>query len=316
MISKIISPGKSFKGLCEYLCKDQKRSLVLQTEGVRDYDYRLMAADFELQRRLNPNLQSPVQHIILSYYPGERITDELMVKIAKEYLEKLNITSTQYAIVKHNDRDHPHTHLIINRVNGQGKTIDDSWIGLRGKKIAQELTRKYGLIQAENKTPELTHLERLNEYEATRYRIYETIREALSKCSSLEELKARLEKQHIEMSYKYKGQTREVQGVSFKMGEFKFKGSAVDRQFSIKNLERLLSQNQSINQEKSHTQNSGNQGTNQPQRAIPDRGKEIQLLPSKDILEELMKAQEEHPCMPDELLQKKRKKKKSEGHHL
>ena len=151
MISKVINPGKSFKGLCEYLCKDRTRSLVLQTEGVRDYDYKFMALDFEAQRRLNPNLKSPVLHIILSYYPGEKISDALMVKIAKEYLEKLEIKNTQYAIVKHSDRDHPHTHIIINRVDSNGRAIKDNWIGLRGKKTAQQLTIKHGLIPAQKK---------------------------------------------------------------------------------------------------------------------------------------------------------------------
>ena len=35
-----------------------------------------MAADFEEQRWLNPNLKRPVFHAILAYYPGEEITDE------------------------------------------------------------------------------------------------------------------------------------------------------------------------------------------------------------------------------------------------
>ena len=141
MISKIIKPGKSFKGLAEYLCKDQDRAVILASEGVRDYNYKSMAKDFESQAAYNPNISSPVQHVILSYYPGENVDDEKMVRIAKEYLEKLEIKDTQYAVVKHNDRDHPHTHIIINRVGDNGKAIKDNWIGLRGKKAAQELTR-------------------------------------------------------------------------------------------------------------------------------------------------------------------------------
>lgn len=38
----------------------------------------------------------------------------------------------------------------------------------------------------------------------------------------------RLEKQRIEMIYKYRGQTNEVQGVSFKLVEYKFEGSKID----------------------------------------------------------------------------------------
>ena len=139
MISKILS-GKSFGGLCRYLCQDQSRALVLEALGVRDYDHKLMAADFEEQRRLNPDLKKPVLHAILSYYPGEKITDEKMKQIGKEYLKELGIQNTQVVIVRHTDRKHQHVHIVVNRVDNDGKTIKDNWIGLRGKKVAQQLT--------------------------------------------------------------------------------------------------------------------------------------------------------------------------------
>ena len=50
--------------------------------------------------------------------------------------------------------------------------------------------------------------------------------------------------QGIDTQYKYRGQTLEKQGVSFKIGEDCFKGSKVDRQFSLSNLEKTLAQTQ------------------------------------------------------------------------
>jgi hypothetical protein len=137
MISKVIT-GKSFYGVCKYICKDERRALVLETEGVRSHNYKLMAVDFEMQQSLRPTLKKAVFHGILSFYPGEKIDDEKMLLIAKEYLEKMNITNTQYAITKHIDRNHTHLHIIANLVNNNGETIKDNWIGLKGKKIAQK----------------------------------------------------------------------------------------------------------------------------------------------------------------------------------
>ncbi|MEJ7829807.1 MAG: hypothetical protein WKF91_16480 [Segetibacter sp.] len=57
-------------------------------------------------------------------------------------------------------------------------------------------------------------------------------------------MKYELEKQGIETLYKYKGQTSEIQGISFKSGDYKYKGSEVDRNFSIKNIERVLHEQQ------------------------------------------------------------------------
>ena len=150
MISKVIL-GKSFSGICRYICADKERAVVLAVEGVRSHDYRFMTADFDSQRALRPSLSNPVFHGILSFYPGENISDTKMVDIAKEYLEKLAISDTQFAIAKHLDKSHPHLHIIANMVNNKGKTIKDNWIGLNGKKVAQQLTLKYELTQATRK---------------------------------------------------------------------------------------------------------------------------------------------------------------------
>lgn len=133
MISKVIT-GKTFEGTCRYICMDQNRAVVLETEGVRGHHYKIMATDFEDQRSLRPSLTKAVFHAIISFYPGEKIDDAKMVTIARDYLQKMNITNTQYCITKHIDRDHLHLHIIANLVNNKGETIKDNWIGLKGKK--------------------------------------------------------------------------------------------------------------------------------------------------------------------------------------
>ena len=214
------------------------------SEGVRDYDYKLMAKDFELQQSMRPSLTKAVFHGIISFYPGEKIEDKMMAEIAKEYLAEMKITDTQFAIVKHIDKNHLHMHILANLVNNNGETIKDNWIGLRGKKVAQKLTKKYGLKEAVSKNLSLTNLEALNEREANRYIIYQAILEKLPLCKSLAELKEKLAKENIEILYKYKGQTDELQGISFKLGNYKYKGSEIDRKFSINNLQKILDRQQ------------------------------------------------------------------------
>jgi hypothetical protein len=163
-----------------------------------------------------------------------------MIQIAREYLEELGIVNTQYAIVKHTDRAHLHLHILANMVDNDGKPIKDGWIGLRGKKVAQQLTRKYDLIPAEGKHLDKTHLEALSQSEVNRYKIYQAIVDSLPHCRSLPDLEKRLIAQGIHTQYKYKGQTQELQGISFRIGEDRFKGSQIDRQFSLGNLQKTL----------------------------------------------------------------------------
>lgn len=240
MISKVFS-GHSFDGACQYICCKQGAK-VLETAGVRGHHYKKMAEDFKFQQGMHPTKKKACFHGILSFYPGEgeRIGDEKMLEIARKYLEEIGIKNTQYAIAKHTDKAHLHLHIIANLVDNNGKVISDSWIGLNGKKIAGQLTEAYGLVPADKKNLELTHTGALNESEANRYKIYEAITSNFPHCRNMKELEERLKKQKITTIYKYKGQTKEKQGVSFQIEKDCFKGSKIDRKFSLGNLEKYF----------------------------------------------------------------------------
>ena len=79
------------------------------------------------------------------------MTDALMTQIAKEYMQKMGITDTQYLLVRHLDQPHPHCHLVYNRVGNNGQTISDKNIKLRSAKVCRELTEKCGLYLAPGK---------------------------------------------------------------------------------------------------------------------------------------------------------------------
>jgi hypothetical protein len=143
-------------------------------------------------------------------------------------------------VVKHIDKNHFHLHILANLVDNNGEVIKDNWIGLRGKKIAQKLTRKYKLKQAFSKDISKINLESLNEKESNKYVIYQAILEALPNCNYIKDLEAMLVRKKIETLYKYKGQSGELQGISFKMGDYKYKGSDIDRKFSINNLQKFF----------------------------------------------------------------------------
>lgn len=318
MISKHLV-ANSFYHTCRYI-SDKPGAELLVAEGVRGYDVKLMAEDFTVQQSLRPEKKRACMHAILSFYPGEILSDGKMKTIAEEYLDKLGVTHTQYVISKHSDKAHIHLHIVANMVSNDGKAIKDSWIGLRGKKIAQELTINHQLVQATDKNLKLTHLESLNEYEAARYKIYMAITELLSKSKSMEELETRLKTRGIETEYKYKGQTKEKQGISFKIGEYRFKGSKIDRKFSYIHLEKMLAlqQKQIVQQPKTEiiakpfqqsaklfSKENTNYPTLQPELGIAsEAGKAL-----SDLWNTLMDPGREDGTLPKELLEEQRKKK-------
>lgn len=238
MVSNVF-PGHSFYHAGRYVSK-KSGAEILDYQGVRAYDYKLMAEDFLAQSEQRPSKKKACFHAALSFYPGEKPSDETMTEIAREYLESLGIVNTQYVIVKHTDRAHLHLHILANMIDNDGEPIKDGWIGLRGKKVAQALTQKYDLVPAEGKNLDLTHLEALSQSEVNRYKIYQAIVDSLPHCKNLVDLEKRLITQGIHTQYKHKGQTQELQGISFKIGEDHFKGSQIDRKFSLGNLLKMF----------------------------------------------------------------------------
>ncbi len=316
MLSKFYH-GHSFYHACRYIVTKQDAE-VLYAEGVRSHDFKLMADDFIIQQQLRPAKEKACFHCSLSFYPGEVIGDDMMIQIAKEYLEKLNISDTQFSITKHTDRRHPHLHILANLVNNKGKAISDSYLGLRGKKIAQAITDEYKLKTAFKKNLALTNIQALRGEDAKRYAIYMAIKESLPHCSTLEALERKLKQHQIETKFKFKSGTNEVQGISFKLGNNIFKGSSIDRSFSYNNLKRQLG----VAEKEVLQQNSSGQRVN------IKLGKSIKLseslslkqkanLAGKDLanrtiklLEILLRPEQNNELISGELLKEQQKKKK------
>ena len=235
MVGKVIS-GSSFSGTVGYVMKEESR--ILEAEGIMPPEVKDMVQDFKDQTLLNPRLKNTVGHISLSFSPKDapRMTDALMTQIAKEYMQKMGITDTQYLLVRHLDQPHPHCHLVYNRVGNNGQTISDKNIKIRNAKVCWELTEKYGLYLAPGKDD--VRREQLREPDKTKYEIYDAIKGSLPKCKSWNELEGRLKEQGIGVRYKYCGNTDRKQGVLFSKNGFEFSGSKIDRAFSFTKLDR------------------------------------------------------------------------------
>ena len=174
----------------------------MSAESVTPPDIREMEQDFNDQTLLNPRIKNAVGHISLSFSSKDapRMTDALMTQIAKEYMQKMGITDTQYLLVRHLDQPHPHCHLVYNRVGNNGQTISDKNIKIRNAKVCRTLTEKYGLHLALNK--ESVRQKRLREPNKTKYEIYDAIKTSLPNCGNWNDLELRLKEHGISMRYK------------------------------------------------------------------------------------------------------------------
>lgn len=246
MMGKPIT-GRSFGGCVRYVV-NKPEAKVLSVEGVRMKNASAIIQDFNLGRKMRPELGKAVGHLVLSWSKEDllKLSDDIMVDRAKEYMEKVGIRNTQYIVVRHSDRNHPHLHLIYNRVDNNGKTISDKNNFAKNVKACKEITLKYGYHIGEGK--DLVNRQALKGKEKIRYELYDAIKVGMKTATNWKQLEAQLAGQRITIAYKLRSGTTEVQGISFEKDNVKMKGSAIDRSLSFARIDATLNRNGQVQQ--------------------------------------------------------------------
>ena len=152
MIAKI-SATENLGGAIGYNFKKVEKgeaSILLAAELYQDKEGTYtMAEVFADMQALIPEkcrTKKMVFHCSLNPHPDEKLSDETLTQIAKEYMEELGYGKQPYIVFKHNDIAREHIHIVSLRVDGEGKKINDRFEKRRSKKITDALERKYNLI--------------------------------------------------------------------------------------------------------------------------------------------------------------------------
>ena len=240
MIAKNIK-GKSFKGCVSYVMNDTAR--LLEAEGVLAGTKQDIIRSFVMQRSGRREIKQPVGHIPLSFAPEDkaRMTNDFMVQLAKEYMEEMGIKNTQYIIVRHHNADNEHIHIIYNRINNDLKLISVNHDYKRNIKVCKKLKDKHKLTYGKDK--DRVKREKLRTPDKAKYYIHDAIKSVLPSCKNPADLRFSLEKYGIEIDYKFKRGSNEIEGVSFRYENVAFKGSEVDRKYSFGNLKKEFQKN-------------------------------------------------------------------------
>ena len=267
MIAKIVK-GSNFKGVVSYILDKEKDAKILVCDGLFAENKDTIAMSFEAQSKMNPKVMKPVGHISLAFHKEDehRQTDRTMAGIALEYLKKIGITDTQILIVRHFDKEHPHVHIAFNRIANDGRTISDQNERIRSTRICKELTRKYGLYFADGKEQVKRH--RLKEPDKTKYEIYSILKMEVARCGNWNMLITNLKEQGVEVRFKYKGKSDDIQGVIFSKNGYPFSGSKIDRRFSYSKIDAALNANRHMERQRV----MGDQAAEYPIPSMPQLG--------------------------------------------
>ena len=157
---------------------------------------------FRLYLEANRRTTNTVFHVSLNPSPEDRLTDERLRDIAREYMERMGYGEQPYIVFKHKDISREHLHIVSLRVDEQGRKLPHDFEARRSMEILRDLERKYGLhpsIKGEEQADRLG-LRKVNYKEGNvKQQISSVVRSCLCnyKCSSYGEFRTLLERFNV-----------------------------------------------------------------------------------------------------------------------
>ena len=183
MIAKI-SATENLGGALGYNFKKVEKgeaSILLAAELYQSKEGRYtmedVLADMEALIPKNCRTKKTVFHCSLNPHPDEKLSDETLMQIAKEYMETLGYGKQPYIVFKHNDIAREHIHIVSLRIDGEGKKINDKFEKRRSKQITDALERKYSLIPSSKVTDR--EMKEVSKIDTTKGNIKEQVAEML-----------------------------------------------------------------------------------------------------------------------------------------
>lgn len=233
---------------------------IIGSDNVFTSDYARMVQSFEAIHGFMPGKENPAGHISISFDNADapRLTDEFMAQLAKEYLDGMGFKDTQYLIARHFETEHPHFHIVYNRVNLHGKAVNERNNFKRSDKVVKALKDKYGLTYSPLK----------EKYEQKKPLFKTKISAAIYGCKSWDEFCRRLACAGIDVKFHDDHNTGEHIGVKFSDGDITMNGSKIDRAFTYRRLNNLFELNRK-------------QGLSRPASPIPQPKVKVEYTPQK-----------------------------------
>ena len=268
--------------------RNDKETEILHAEGVDvilGLDGRLhgdpdrIAQSFRIQADMNPRVQQCVKHMYISYLPHDivamvnntvfekdavysvqdaidkfgqervnSIVNEAMVNDWQTVLLRLGYENSQYLIVRHSEKNNPHSHCILNMVDNDGNRLKDHKDIKRGIEICRDLTISKGYCWGNHKSVSTCKSERPRERERQSmcrdiYRITKGGTDAWT-------LKYDAAKVGITVRYRTDLNTGQIKGLSFERNGIRFQGGKLDRSLSASKILPLDSQAVLSNQQR------------------------------------------------------------------
>ena len=145
MVSKANSTKGSTQAI-DYILSDKGQAIELDRNLVSGNTGKEILEEMRFVQSANRNCVNNTISIVLS--PGQDIGKNLqgdeMREILGQHLENLGLKDHQWIATVHQSTDTQHIHVIANRIGGNGKALDDSFISKKAQSSAEQIAQGKG----------------------------------------------------------------------------------------------------------------------------------------------------------------------------
>ena len=172
---------------------------------------------------------------------GKKLSNKELKILTKEFLNKMELKKHQAVAFVHQDKQHKHIHLYVNRIGFDGKAYKDSFIGKRSQWAAEQVAKAMGLTTARE-----VQFEKSKGLKTIRKEIKDIHDQIIDqkKPKSLDQYIQHMKKHHIKV-LPVLNKANQLQGFRFEYKDHNLKGSEVHRSMSGGKIIASISNNQS-----------------------------------------------------------------------
>lgn len=234
MVGKATCVSTGGDGYNYALGKDEAE--VLEKNGVIAENGSELHDEFKIYQEQNSRCKNNNINIIISPSPEDiqKLDNEQLRSITKDFMRKMELDTHQYVAVKHTPPNgRIHVHVYCNRINENGKAFKDNFIGKKAQRVAQEIAQERGLANVKEiqKNQQILDKENLKEIRQQIFNKHNEVMQ-IGKPTNFNEYIEQMKSKGVEVTPTITKQNK-IQGFRVKHQRFDLKATQVHKNMSL-----------------------------------------------------------------------------------
>ena len=233
----MVSKGSATKGSAQaidYIMNDKEKGQAIELDRnlIAGNNGNEIISEFREVQQFNHNCVNNTYSIILSPSEQKNYSNEELKEFGQKHLKNLGLENNQYLMTVHRSTEHPHIHIICNRIDLEGNAHSDQFISKKCQESAEKIAQEKGLFTAK----EIKEIKQ-EELKPIKKEIHQAHNFAKGKSENFEQYKDYMYSKGIEVQPTL-NKNGEMQGYRLlhKESDLNFKASEINKNVGLKDL--------------------------------------------------------------------------------